>query len=70
MKTILDDKPQIITIKEVFERLVALEAKYDLKISDDRKTSKYFKRFALFLLFFELVNFVLNVVLIRYFFHL
>lgn len=53
---------QHITIKEVYERLVALEVKYDMKISEDRKTTKLFLRYIYLLLFLAFIDIAFSII--------
>lgn len=65
--TTFDPSPQIITIKEVYEKAVAMEAKMDFKSKEDNKTTAKFYFYVWMLFFFEFINFILNIVLIYYF---
>lgn len=49
-----DDR--VITLKEVFERVIALEVKYDLKIKEDRINTKRFTWFVYMLALFSIVD--------------
>lgn len=44
-----DDR--VITLKEVYERVIALEVKYDLKLIENRKNTLMFKRYVYILSF-------------------
>jgi hypothetical protein len=57
-----DDR--VITIKEVFERVIALEVKYDMKIVDDRKNTKKFEKYVYFLSFLTILDIALTLVAI------
>lgn len=49
-----------ITIKEIYERLVQLEAKFDASRDQDYKTRKKFTIFVYVILFFEFVNLIVH----------
>ena len=58
--TLLDDKPQIITIKEIFERCVALETKMDIQTKVNEDTNKKFSVLAVVIIVLECINFIWN----------
>lgn len=57
-----DDR--VITLKEVYERVIALEVKYDLKLIDDRRNTLMFKRYVYILSFLSFVDILFSVVAI------
>lgn len=55
-----------LTQKGLFERLVRLESKLDMKTANDLIVAKRFKSFSIIFIFVEVINVLLNVFL---FFH-
>lgn len=53
-------KEPIITLKELFERLVQVETKLDMKTANDMIVAKRFKSFTLIIILVEVVNFIFN----------
>lgn len=53
-----DDR--VITIKEVYERVVALEVKYDMKIAENRKNTRMFVKYVYLLSFLTIVDITLS----------
>lgn len=49
-----------ITVKEVFERVVALETKFDLEVARGRKLGRYFWVLISTLVIVEIGNFIFN----------
>lgn len=52
-----------ITTKELFERLIALETKLDMKTENDKIVARRFKSFTYIIIFIEVINFVFNLLL-------
>lgn len=59
-------KTNILTEKGLFERLVRLESKLDMKTTNDLIVAKRFKSFSVIFILVEIINVGLNVFL---FFH-
>lgn len=55
---------QIITIKEVYERVIVLEVKYDMKIAENRKTTKQFLGYVYFLAAIALADILFSIIAI------
>lgn len=56
----MQDKTKEITMKELFERVVQLETKLDMKTENDIIVAKRFKYFTYVIIFIEVVNMVFN----------
>lgn len=51
-----------ITIKEVYERLISLEVKYDMKLVENRKNTRLFLRYVYLLLFLALIDIAFSII--------
>lgn len=58
----VDDRT--ITVKEVYERVIQLETKFDFSTQTNKQTTRQFTWFALAISVFEIINLVLNLWLI------
>lgn len=57
----IDDKT--ISIKEVYERIVALETRFDILMDDNRSTSSRFLKYVYSLLFLSITNLVISILI-------
>ena len=57
-----DDR--VITLKEVYQRVIALEVKYDFKIKEDRNNTRRFVRFVYILILFSTVDILFSLLAI------
>lgn len=61
--TVVGEKNEI-TIKEIYERVIQLETKFDLDVAQTRKDISYFRTAIFFLLALELIDIILTIVMI------
>lgn len=48
------------SLKDLYERLITLEAKMDAKTENDKIVAKVFKRFVFVMIGFQLLNFIIT----------
>ena len=54
------EKDKEITIKEVFERVVVLETKFEHSLEENKKTTKRFSWYVLIILLLEVANLIVQ----------
>lgn len=54
----LDDRT--ITLKEVYERIIALETRFDITMENDQKTKNTFTKWVVMIVVLEIINLILH----------
>lgn len=58
-----EKKEEVITVKEIYERLVKIEASLDLKNKIDKKITNRFTWYVVFLFLFDIINMLIHLFL-------